>query len=283
VLEGAVILRAIPLAISAVNTGLSLFTGAQQNKAQQQDYRNQRSYQEATNKFAQWQAQLNYKFQNANSQQQYWQATLQHNQQLAYVHQLQNYELAKQSVQADLVANTRAAAGAEFVGNSEAMAAQFQEAAMQDLVAQQQYHWRALQARSSVQAMDQQGQSVDRLINNYAKQAGDYDSIAAINRGLQNRQYTRQQAASIGRYLSEWNSQSFYEPTSYIEPMAPFVPLPALMMPSAPSMTGAAPGGSAQWVQAGTSLLGGIGSYMQSQQGMRQAAQAGLGEAAGAY
>lgn len=277
------ILDPISLGITAVSTGLNLFTGGQQNKAQQQEYRNQRSYQEATNKFAKWQSELNYKFQNANSQQQYWQATLQHNQQLAYVHQLQNYELAKQAAQADVVANTRAAAGAEFVGNSEAMAAQFQEAAMQELVAQQQYHWRALQARSSVQAMDREGQSVDRLINAYAKQAGDFDTIASINQGLQKRQYNRQQAASIGRYLSEWNSQSFYEPTSYIEPMAPFVPLPALMMPSAPSMTGAAPGGSAQWIQAGTSLLGGVGTYMQSQQGMRQAAQAGIGEAAGAY
>ena len=277
------ILNPISLGISAVSTGLGLFGANSQAKAQQQEYRTQRSFQEATNKFAKWQSDLNARFQNAASQQQYWQATLQHNQQLAYVHQLQNFELAKQASQADLVANTRAAAGAEFVGNSEAMAAQFQEAAMQELVAQQQYHWRALQGRASVQAMDQQGQSVDRLINNYAKQAGDYDSIAAINRKLQDKQYTRQQAASVGRYLSQWNSQSFYEPTRYIEPMAPFVPLPALMMPSAPSMTGVAPSGGIGGLGLGTALLGGIGTYQQSQQGMSRSAMAGLGEAAGAY
>lgn len=277
------ILNPIPLGISAVSTGLGLFGANAQAKAQKQEYDAQRSYQQATNKFAAWQSQLNYKFQNAESQQQYWQATLQHNQQLAYVHQLKNFELAKQISQADVVAGTRAAAGAEFVGNSEAMSAQFQEAAQQELVAQQQYHWRALQARSSVQAMDQQGQSVDRLIDSYAKQAGDYDSIAAINRGLQDRQYSRQQAASIGRYLSQWNSQSFYEPTRYIEPMAPFVPLPALMMPSAPSMTGVAPSGGIGALGLGTALLGGIGAYQQSQQGMKRAALAGLGEAAGAY
>lgn len=277
------ILDPISLGISAVSTGLGLFGANAQAKAQQQEYKAQRSFQEATNKFAKWQSDLNARFQDAASQQQYWQATLQHNQQLAYVHQLQNFELAKQASQADLVASTRAAAGAEFVGNSEAMAAQFQEAAMQELVAQQQYHWRALQGRASVMAMDQQGQSVDRLINNYAKQAGDYDSIAAINRKLQDKQYTRQQAASVGRYLSQWNSQSFYEPTRYIEPMAPFVPLPALMMPSAPSTTGVAPSGGIGALGIGTALLGGVNTYMQSQQGAKRAAQAGLGDAAGSY
>lgn len=277
------ILDPISLGISAVSTGLGLFGANAQAKAQRQEYDAQRAYQIATNKFAKWQSELNYKFQNAASKQQYWQETLQHNQRLAYVHQLQNFELAKQISQADVVAGTRAAAGAEFIGNAEAMSAQFQEAAQQELVAQQQYHWRALQARASVQAMDQQGQSVDRLINNYAKQAGDYDTIAAINRGLQDRQYSRQQAAAIGRYLSQWNSQSFYEPTRYIEPMAPFVPLPALMMPPAPSMTGVAPSGGIGALGLGTALLGGIGTYQQSQQGMKRAALAGLGDAAGAY
>lgn len=260
------------LGIAGISTGLNIFGGMQQNAAARQDYLNQSTFQKVTNQFARWQSEQNLKFTNANAQYQYWAATVQHNQQLAYVHQLQNFELSKAISQADVVRDTRAAAGAEYVGNSQALSDQLQEVAMQEAVAMQQYHWRALQARASVQAMDREGNSVDRLINDYAKQAGDYDTIAAINEGLQRRQYTRQQTAMVGRYLSEWNSQQFYEPTVYLEPLAPFAPLPALMQPAAPSITGGAPGGGAAALRIGTALLGGVGTYLESSRGMSNAA-----------
>jgi hypothetical protein len=145
--------------------------------------------------------------------------------------------------------------------------------AAQEAMAQMQYQWRSLQARASVQAMDAEGNSIDRVINNYAKQAGDYDTIASINEGLRTNQFNRQQTALVGRYLSQWNSQQFYEPTSYIEPMEPFAPLPALMQPPSPSMTGGAPSGAAAGLRIGTALLGGVSTYMSSAAGIRTAAE----------
>lgn len=144
---------------------------------------------------------------------------------------------------------------------------------MQAAVAQQQYGWRTLQARASVQAMDAEGLSVDQLINNYAKQAGDYNTIARINEGLQRNQFNREQTALVGRYLSEWNSQQFYTPTVYIEPMEPFAPMPALMQPAALSMTGPRPGGGPAALRIGSALLGGVGTYMNSAAGMKKAAE----------
>lgn len=265
------IIDPLSLAVTGISTGLSLFGASQENKARQQEYLNQSAYQKATNQFAQWQSAQNAKFSNANAQQQFWASTVQHNQQLAYVHQLQTFELAKQSVQADVVRDTRAGAGAAFVANSQALSEQLQEAALQESVALQQYQWRALQARGSAQAMEAEGNSIDRLINNYAKQAGDYETIASINDGLRRNQFNRQQTAMVGQYLSQWNSQVFYEPTQYIEPMAPFAPLPSLLQPAGPSMTGAAPGGGSSALRIGTALVGGVGTYFSSAAGIKKA------------
>lgn len=265
------IIDPLSLAVTGISTGLSLFGASQENKARQQDHLNQSAYQKATNQFAQWQSAQNLRFTNANSQLQYWAGTVQHNQQLAYVHQLQTFELAKQVSQADVVRDTRAGAAAAYVGNSQAMSDQLQEVAMQESVALQQYQWRALQARGSAQAMEAEGNSIDRLINNYAKQAGDYETIASINDGLRRNQYNRQQTAMVGQYLSEWNSQQFYEPTQYIEPMAPFAPLPALLQPAGPSMTGAAPSGGAGALRIGTALVGGFNTYLSTAAGIKKA------------
>ncbi len=260
---------ALSAGIAGVSTVLSLFGASAEQKARQQDYLNQSTYQKVTNDFARWQSAQNQKFSDANSQLQYWGQTVQYNQQLAYVHQLQNFEIAKQISQASVVRDTRAGAAAEFVGNSQAASNQLQEVASQEAMAMQQYHWRSLQARASVQAMDAEGNSVDRLINNYAKQAGDYDTIAGINEGLRRNQFNREQTAMVGRYLSQWNSQQFYEPTSYIEPMAPFAPLPALMQPPSPSMTGGAPGSGPAGLRIGSALLGGVSTYMSSAASMK--------------
>jgi hypothetical protein len=261
------------LAIAAHNTAVNLIKGAQETAAAKQDYLNQSSFQQATNQFAQWQAGQNQRFSDANARYQFWGQQVQYQQQLGYVHQLQSFELAKQINQANVVRDTRAAAGAEFIGNSQAASDRLQEVAMQAAVAQQQYGWRTLQARASVQAMDAEGLSIDRLINNYAKQQGDYDTIAQINDRLQRNQFSREQTALVGRHLSQWNSQQFYTPTIYIEPLEPFAPMPALMQPAAPSMTGTGPSGGAAALRIGSALLGGVSTYMSSAAGIKKAAE----------
>ena len=129
---------------------------------------------------------------------------------------------------------------------------------MQEAVAMQQYRWRALQARASVQAMNQEGRSIDRIVNDYARQEGDYATLMDINQRLRTRQYSREQAASVAQYLSRWNSQPFYEEQPYIDPIPPFAPLPTLLTPPPPSMTGSGPSAGAAVLNIGTSILGGI-------------------------
>ena len=268
-------IEAFSAALAIHKTAMNLLGASQESAAAKQDYLNQSTFQQATNKFARWQADQNQRFTNANAQYQFWGQQVQYQQQLGYVHQLQSFELAKQINQANVVRDTRAAAGAEFINNSQAASNRLQEVAMQAAVAQQQYGWRTLQARASVQAMDAEGLSVDRLINNYAKQAGDYNTIAQINDQLQRNQFSREQTAMVGRYLSEWNSQQFYTPTIYIEPIEPFAPMPALMQPAAPSMTGTGPSGGAAALRIGTALLDGASTYMSSAAGIKAAAAGG--------
>ena len=101
-----------------------------------------------------WQAGFNAKLNDANKQYQYWQETVNYNQEMAYAHNQRNVETLKAIAQAQVVADTRAAAGAALAG-LEAIAQQYAETEMQAAFAQKQYQWRALQARSSVRAMGQ--------------------------------------------------------------------------------------------------------------------------------
>jgi len=255
----------ITLAIAAAQVGLSLAGSSAKNKAQQQAYKDQRAYQSATANFNQFQAALNTRLNNAAAQQQYWQQTVQYNQSLAYVNQLRNFELAKEAQQADVVGQTRASAGAEFAVNSEAVAQQYQEVGMQEAVAFQQYQYRLLQQSAEYQAMAQEGNTADRFVNDFARQMGDYQTLADINEGLRNRQYKREQLSSVTRYLNAYNSQPFYQKQQISDPIAPYPPLPTLMTPPPPSMTGAAPGGGIGVFEAGSALLGGVQTYMTTQ------------------
>lgn len=252
------VLPLIPLAFGLAQAGMGIAGAVASGKAQQQDYLNQKAFQDANSRFAQWQAGFNARVSDANAQHQYWAETVQYNQNLAYTHSLRNFELIKAARQAEIVGQTRAAAGASFVQDSEAIGQAFAEAAMQDAVASQQYQWRALQARGSVQAMEQEGRSVDRIVNDFARQQGDYETLQQINQKLRSRQYTREQAGQVAQYLNRWNSQQFYEEQPYIDPVAPFAPLPTLIQPPPPSMTGTGPSGAATALNIGTSLLGGV-------------------------
>lgn len=257
------------LVVGGINGALSLVGASQQSAAARQEWMNQTAMQSANARFAQWQAGFNARFTDANQQQQFWQSTLAHNQQLAYVNSLRNFELSKAIAQAEVVADTRAAAGAEFVLQSEALQQRFAEASMADAVAYQQYQVAALKARAGVAASGQEGASIDRLMNDYARQVGDYQTLEQINRGFQARQYTREQAAQVTQYLNRYNSQQFYEQQPYLEPMRPFQPLPTLLAPAAPTMTGTGPARGAAVLGIGTALMGGV----QSGLGIYQALQ----------
>jgi hypothetical protein len=253
---------ALPIILGAAQAGMGILGAVSGYQAQKQDYRNQKAFQKANSQFAQWQAGFNKRVTDANAQYNYWQETVNYNQNLAYTRSLKNYELLKEIRQAEVVGQTRAAAGASYVLSSEALNQQMSEASLQDAVAYQQYQVAALKARSRVLASDQEGGSIDRLVNDYARQVGDYQTIQAINEGLRTRQYKREQAGQVAQYLSQYNSQTFYESQPYMEPIAPFAPLPSLLAAPAPTMTGSGPSAGAAALNIGTSILGGVQAGM---------------------
>jgi len=246
------------LILGGAQAVMGVFGGAAESAAAQQDYVNQRAFQNANTEFARWQAGFNQRITNANAEYNYWQETVNYNQNLAYSRSLENYERLKEISQAEVVGRTRASAGADFVRRSEAVGQAAAEMSMREAVAFQQYQVAALKARSRAMAGGQEGASVDRLINDYARQVGDYQTIQDINEGLRTRQYTREQAATVADYLSKYNSQSFYEAQPYMEPIAPFMPLPALLEAPAPTMTGSGPSGAAAGLRIASGLLGGV-------------------------
>lgn len=256
------IIDPISAAFGVAQIGMGIFGSMAGNSAARQDYLNQRAFQEANSKFTQWQARLNQKLTNANAQYDYWAQTVNYNQGLAFAKSQRNVELMKSIRQAEVVRDTRAAAGAAYIQDSAAISEAYQEASMQEAVAHQQYQWRALQARASVQAMNMEGKSIDRLVNDYARQESDYMALANINQQIRSRQYTREQAGQVAQYLSRWNSQTFYDEQKVFDPLPPFAPLPALLQPAGPTMTGAGPSAAAGALNIGTSVLGGLNSFM---------------------
>jgi hypothetical protein len=145
--------------------------------------------------------------------------------------------------------------------NAEAIQQRFAEQGMQEAVAMQQYQYRMLQQTASFQASNQEGQTADRYINNAARQMGDYQTLSSINQSLQARQYRRDQLSQVTEYLNQYNSQDFYQVQQYMDPIAPFAPLPALMTPPPPSMRGAEPSGMSA-MNIGTAVLGGANTYL---------------------
>lgn len=253
-----VVIDPISLAFGTASLGMGLLQNSAQQSAAEQDYANQKAFQKANGEFASWQAGLNARANNLNSQYGYWAETVNYNQQLAFAHSQRNVELMRSIRQAEVVAETRAAAGASYIQESNAISAAYGEASMQEAVAMQQYQWRSLQARASVQAMAMEGNSIDRLVNDYHRQEGEYVALQQINQGIRTRQYTREQAAQVAQYLSRWNSQQFYEEQDVFDPIPPFAPLPTMITPAGPTMTGSGPSKAAGWIGAGTALLGGV-------------------------
>jgi hypothetical protein len=253
----------ISIAFGAAQAGLGLLGAGAEGAAAQQEHANQVAFQNANTTFARWQAGFNARVADANAQYNYWQETVNYNQNLAYSRSLRNYETLKAIAQADVVGQTRSAAGAAFVGNTQAINQQAAEAGMREAVALQQYQVAALKARGRARASEQEGATIDRLLNDYVRQVGDYQAIQAINEGFRTRQFSREQAAQVAEYLSRYNSQTFYQEQPYMEPVAPFAPLPALLEAPAPTMTGSAPGGAATALRMGGALLGGVNAGLE--------------------
>ena len=245
------------LILGGAQAGLGVLQGIAGYNAKAQEYKNQKAFQEANSKFASWQAGFNARISDANKQHDYWKDTVNYNREFAWTNSLRNVELNRSIAQAETVAETRAAAGASYVRDSEAISQQYAEASMQEAVAAKQYKWRSLQARASAQVLNQEGASVDRIINDYSRQEGDYLTLMDINTKLRGRQYTRTQAGQIASYISNWNSQSFYEEQPYMDPLAPFAPLPTLITPAPPTYTGGKPSMAAAMLNVGAGILGG--------------------------
>lgn len=251
-----------PLAMGLISGGLQGVTGilgaAGKRAAQQQQYLSDLAFQDANNRFSLWQAGFNAKVQDANKQYQFWQETFNYNQDRAYVNSQRNVELLREADQAQVVFQNRASAGAAYVQDAQALSNQLAESEMQSAVAQQQYTWRALSARESVRALNVEGNSVDRIVNNYAFQLGEQMTLSAIESDLRERQYSNAQAGQVAQYLSRYNSQTFYEGQQFFDPIAPFAPLPTMITPPPPSRTGAPPSNAAFAMDVATGLLGGV-------------------------
>ena len=154
-----------PMTMALISGGLQAATGILKGtvsqSAAQQKYASDLAFQNANNRFSVWQAGFNARVQDLNKQHKYWQETVNYNQSKIFANSQRNVELMKEAEQARVVFETRANAGAAYALDSTALSDGYREAEMAAAVAQQQYTWRALQARASVQAMGQEGNSVD--------------------------------------------------------------------------------------------------------------------------
>ncbi len=259
------VLSGTAIALGAGQAGLGIAQSFLGYQAKKQDYLNQTAFQDANERFASNQARLNAEISDLNSQYKFWGETINYNQNLAYANSQRNVELMKGVAQAEVVRDTRASSGSSYVLEAEAIGQAYSEQSMQDAVALQQYQWRSLQARASVQARATAGKSIDRIVNNYSRQMGDYTTLQEINQGLRKRQYSRSQANAISTYLSRYNSQQHYAQTPVLDPIAPFPPLPTLIQPPPPSMRGGSPGIGSALVGAAGAALGGFNTALSAQ------------------
>lgn len=248
----------ISLGLAGMNMAMGVKRAQYNRAAAKAQYLEDTAFQDANNRFSLWQAGFTARVQDANKQHQYWQETVNYNQNLAFAHSQRNVELLKGIRQSEVVKDTRVAAGVSYVQDAAALQDALGEQEMNAAVAQQQYTWRALQARASVQAMAMEGNSVDRIVMDYSRQLGDQMTLEAINEDIRNRQYTRAQAGQVQQYLSRWNSQQFYNEAEVFDPIAPFAPLPSMITPPPPSRRGAAPSKAAYAMEVGSAIAGGI-------------------------
>ena len=233
-----------PLVLAGASGGLSFLQGMMGHQARAQDHVNQVAMQKASDEFAGWTASRNAQQQDLNNDYAFWQQKINWGQDVVHANQLRNYELSKSIQQAENVFRTRASAGADYAQASAAITDEFAQQSMADAVSLMQYKQQALRSQASVMAGGTEGQSVDRYINDYARQLGDMETMKELNQQFRERQFTRDQAGQVAQYLNRYNSQQLYERQDIQDPIMPFAPLPTLINPAGPSFTGAAPSAS---------------------------------------
>ena len=231
----------LPLLLAGGSFALSAYQGFLSNQAKQQDYVNQIAQQKASEEFARWTARNQARTQDLNNNYRYYQEQVNFGQELAYASQMRQFELSKAINQAKVVARTRSSAMANYSQQTQAMAEAFQQQSMADAISMMQYKQQALRMQASVSATMQEGKSVDRYINDYARQVGDMEAMRQLNQSFRERQFTREQAGQIAAFLNQYNSQQLYEAQDVLDPIAPYPPLATLVNPAGPSFTGAGP------------------------------------------
>ena len=174
-----------PLMLAGGQFALSAFQGFLGHQAKQQDYLNQRAQQKASDEFARWTASNQARTQDLNNSYRFYQEQVNYGQELAYASQMRNFELAKSINQAEVVARTRASATADYSQQSGALAEAFQQQSMADAISMMQYKQQALRSQASASTTMQEGRSVDRYINDYARQVGDMEAMRQLNEGFE--------------------------------------------------------------------------------------------------
>lgn len=250
------------LVLGGISAGLGAAGAKAAYQQQVQNYKDALKYQKVSDKYAKWNAKISARVSNTAAKYKYFTDTVAYNQDKAYIGQLRNYELVKAINQAQVVRQTRSSAMADYTLKSQALNESIREQASADAVSYYQYLQQSIRARGAVMGNEQEGASADRIYRDYDRQVGDMQTLQAISAKFRDRQYTREQAGMIAEYVSRYNSQQFYVQQPYQDPIKPFAPLPTLVMPQPPSMTGAGPSAAAANINMASSILGGINTAM---------------------
>ena len=257
-----------PAGGALVSGGLGFLQGQLQHAAQKQKYINDVAYKEAMDEYSGWAAGMQAKQTNVNQNYSYWVERLNHGQQVSHAYNLRAVELSKSIAQADLVAETRTAAGANYINKASAIQARHEQEAMSEAMAMFHTKVQGLRNRASIGALGVG--MVDAMQMDVQRQVGNKATISQINQKFRDGQYTRDQAGAIAGYLKEFNSQQFYEAQEIMDPLPPFPPIPALVGAVPPSMVGSAPSSSAAFL---SSVAGGFSAGLNTYVGLKSIPQ----------
>jgi len=254
-------------AFSLVQGGLGFLQGQYAHAGQKQKYANDVAYKEAMDEYSGWAAELQAEQTNVNQNYSYWVEKLNYGQQVTHAYNLRAVELSKSIAQADSVAETRTAAGANYINKASAIQARHEQEAMSEAMAMFHTKVQGLRNRASIGALGANGVGmVDAMQRDVQRQVGNKATISQINQQFRDGQYTRDQAGAVAGYLKDFNSQDFYEVQEIMDPLPPFPPLPALIGAVPPSMVGSAPSSSAAFL---SSVAGGFSAGLNTYVGLK--------------
>ena len=253
--------------LSLAQAGMGFLQGQYAHAAQKQKYANDVAYKEAMDEYSGWAAGMQAAQTNINQDYSYWVERLNYGQQVSHAYNLRAVELSKSIAQADLVAETRTAAGANYINKASAIQARHEQEAMSEAMAMFHTKVQGLRNRASIGALGANGVGmVDALQMDVQRQVGNKATISQINQKFRDGQYTRDQAGAVAGYLKDFNSQKFYEMQEIMDPLPSFPPIPALVGAVPPSMVGSAPSSSAAFL---SSVAGGFNAGLNTYVGLK--------------